>query len=97
MLSPIYTAQFRRDVKKCQQRGKEMEKLKTVVSLLLAQSPLPPQYKDHALKGAWRKRRELHLEPDWLLVYKIAGAHCTFDRTGTQPISLGIDMIRASS
>jgi hypothetical protein len=32
MLSPLYTAQFRRDVKKCQQRGKDMEKLKTFPS-----------------------------------------------------------------
>jgi mRNA interferase YafQ len=83
MLSPLYTAQFRRDVKKCQQRGKDMEKLKAAVRLLLEQALLPPQYKDHALKGAWNNRRELHLEPDWLLVYKIAGEHCTFDRTGT--------------
>ena len=83
MLSPHYTAQFRRDVKKCQQRGKDMEKLKTAVTLLLEQAPLPPQYKDHALKGIWKHRRELHLEPDWLLVYKTVGEHCTFDRTGT--------------
>jgi len=83
MLSPVYTAQFRRDVKKCQQREKDMEKLKAAITLLLAKAPLPPKYKDHALKGAWRHRRELHLEPDWLLVYQIAEKHCTFDRTGT--------------
>ena len=59
-----------------------MEKLKTAVSLLLAEAPLLPQYKDHALKGTWRNRRELHLEPDWLLVYKIASKQCIFDRTG---------------
>ena len=82
MLSPIYTAQFRRDAKKCQRRGKDMEKLKTAISLLLAEAPLPPQYQDHALKGAWRNRRELHLEPDWLLVYKVASEQCIFDRTG---------------
>ncbi|MCL2124271.1 MAG: type II toxin-antitoxin system YafQ family toxin [Desulfovibrionaceae bacterium] len=60
-----------------------MDKLKAVVILLLAEEALPPQYKDHALKGAWKNRRELHLEPDWLLIYKIAEEHCTFDRTGT--------------
>ena len=83
MLSPVYTAQFRRDVQKCQQRGKDMVKLKAAAALLLEQTPLPSQYRDHALKGTWKNRRELHLEPNWLLVYKVAGEHCTFDRTGT--------------
>ena len=90
MLSPIYTAQFRRDVKKCQRRGKDMEKLKVAVTLLLAQAPLPSYYKDHALKGSWKNRRELHLEPDWLLICKIAGGHCTFDRTGTHSDLFGL-------
>jgi mRNA interferase YafQ len=59
-----------------------MEKLKAAVSLLLAEAPLPLKYKDHALRGAWRNRRELHLESDWLLVYKFVSEQCIFDRTG---------------
>lgn len=60
-----------------------MGKLKTTVTLLLAETPLPPQYKDHELKGVWKPRRELHLEPDWLLVYKPDGSDCVFYRLGT--------------
>jgi len=41
-----------------------MEKLKTAVSLLLAETPLPSQYQDHALRGAWKHRRELHQESE---------------------------------
>ena len=51
--------------------------------MLLEQAPVPAKYEDHALKGNWKHRRELHLEPDWLLVYKVDAENCTFDRTGT--------------
>ncbi|MCX4310551.1 MAG: type II toxin-antitoxin system YafQ family toxin, partial [Desulfovibrio sp.] len=47
------------------------------------QRPLPPAYKDHPLKGKWEPKRELHIEPDWLLVYEISGEQCFFARTGT--------------
>ncbi|MDO5484505.1 MAG: type II toxin-antitoxin system mRNA interferase toxin, RelE/StbE family [Desulfovibrionaceae bacterium] len=35
------------------------------------------------MKGRWKKHRELHIEPDWLLVYSIDGNECFFARTGT--------------
>ncbi|MDL2290799.1 type II toxin-antitoxin system YafQ family toxin [Desulfovibrio sp. OttesenSCG-928-F20] len=83
MRSPVYTAQFRRDTKKAEQRGYDMQKLKTAILLLLNAKPLPQQYQDHALKGTWKHYRNLHIEPNWLLIYKITGDNCTFARTGT--------------
>lgn len=35
------------------------------------QPKLVEEYDDHALTGNWKNHRELHLEPDWLLVYYI--------------------------
>jgi mRNA interferase YafQ len=32
--------------------------------------PLDPRLRGHALKGEFVGRRECHVEPDWLLVYK---------------------------
>ena len=32
---------------------------------------LKTKYKDHALSGNWQGYRELHIESDWLLIYKI--------------------------
>ena len=32
---------------------------------------LPEQYKDHNLSGNYKGYRECHIEPDWLLIYKI--------------------------
>ncbi|MDL2316892.1 type II toxin-antitoxin system YafQ family toxin [Desulfovibrio sp. OttesenSCG-928-A18] len=83
MRNPVYTAQFRRDTKKAEQRGYDMQKLKTVMLLLLNAEPLPENCRDHALKGEWKHYRDLHVAPDWLLIYKIAGDDCIFARTGT--------------
>ncbi|WP_306770804.1 type II toxin-antitoxin system YafQ family toxin [Paraburkholderia sp. UYCP14C] len=40
MRTPVYSNQFRRDVKLAQKRRKDMEKLKTLIALLLDGSPL---------------------------------------------------------
>jgi mRNA interferase YafQ len=53
------------------------------LSLLIAGTPLPPEYSDQSLKGDWKGFRDLHIEPDWLLVYRIHGAELQLARTGT--------------
>lgn len=47
-----------------------MSKLHEVLNLLVNDSPLPVVRKDHALTGDWIGYRELHIEPDWLLIYQ---------------------------
>ena len=83
MRNPVYSTQFRRDLKKMEQRGYDIEKLKTVIFLLLNEEILPQEYKDHPLKGSWKPHRDLHITPDWILIYKINGDDCIFSRTGT--------------
>ena len=39
-------------------------------------------YLDHPLKGGWKGFRDAHIEPDWLLIYKIAGDVVRFERKG---------------
>ena len=60
-----------------------MQKLAAVIDLLLAGMPLPASYVDHPLKGDWKGWRDLHLEPDWLLIYRIAGERLELAATGT--------------
>jgi mRNA interferase YafQ len=43
----------------------------------------PPRYKDHPLGGEWKHFRDCHIEPDWLLIYKIDGEDLYLVRTGT--------------
>ena len=59
-----------------------MGKLKVLLSLLIEGTPLPAGYLDHPLKGGWKGFRDVHIEPDWLLIYKIAGDVVRFERTG---------------
>lgn len=70
-------------MKRAAKRGKDMTKLTTVLSLLIAEQPLPAAYGDHLLKGDWKGFRDLHIEPDWLLLYRIADNELQLARTGT--------------
>jgi len=49
-----------------------MHRLKTVMLLLIANdTPLGPEWRDHALKGSWAPYRECHVGGDFLLIYRI--------------------------
>jgi mRNA interferase YafQ len=82
MRTPVHTGQFRRDARRAQKRGKDMSKLREVLTLLIAAEPLPPRLKDHPLTGEWSGYRDCHIEPDWLLLYKIDGDDLILARTG---------------
>lgn len=77
------TSQFKRDVKRAKKRGKDLQKLKTVIEKLVVGEPLEAQYRDHALVGLWRGTRDCHLEPDWLLLYQTSDGEIVLVRTGT--------------
>lgn len=83
MRSPSYSSQFQRDVKRLQKRGKDLEKLKRLIELLLAGNPLPAQYKDHPLKLNWAGYRDAHVEPDWVLIYFATAEKVHLERSGT--------------
>lgn len=83
MRSASYTGQFKRDVKLVEKRGKDMEKLRVVVGLLLTGQPLPRELGFHPLKGEWKPSRDLHIEPDWILIHCIVEETVRFERTGT--------------
>lgn len=82
MRVPRYSTQFQRDVKRLRKQGKDLEKLKTLIKLLLATTPLPTQYKDHPLKHNWAGYRDAHLEPDWVLIYSVTRVTVHLERTG---------------
>ena len=84
MLKPSYTKQFEKDWKRQQKRGKSKEKFKAIITMLINEEPLPPRYSDHKLIGNYKDRRECHIEPDWLLVYKVTESNqIVFERTGS--------------
>ena len=77
------TRQFAKDVKRMRKRGKDIEKLKAVVTRLASGQALEPRYRDHALIGEWKNCRDCHLEPDWVLIYSADERHLRLERTGS--------------
>jgi mRNA interferase YafQ len=51
--------------------------------MLIQEIPLPQQFKDHNLSGNKKGRRECHVQPDWLLIYRKSETVISFERTGT--------------
>jgi len=71
MLILATTNRFEKSLKRMLKRGKDKEKLRTVIALLMAEQILPVKYKQHLLIGNWQGFYECHIEPDWLLIYRI--------------------------
>lgn len=83
MLNPVHTSAFKADVKRQQRRGKDMTKLKTLITLLVNEQEIPAEYEDHPLQGNWRGYRDAHMEGDWILIYRVDGEDLRLARTGT--------------
>lgn len=77
------STQFKKDVKLMKKRGKNLNLLKIVMNDLINNISLDSKYKDHPLIGNYQGRRECHLEPDWLLIYKESLLEIVFERTGS--------------
>jgi len=71
MLAIRPTNQFKKDVKKAIKQNRDLSILRNVLDKLAIPEPLPPEFRDHKLKGGWRDFRECHIQPDWLLIYTI--------------------------
>ena len=85
MLDIQYEKSFKKDYKRILKRGCNPQNLQDVLSLLVNQQPLPEKYRDHNLSGNYTGYRECHIEPDWLLIYKIFNDKLVLvlTRTGT--------------
>jgi mRNA interferase YafQ len=77
------TTQFKKDIKRQVRQGKDQKKLIAVVNILLDGCPLPPKNMAPPLKGAWKGRRDCHIEPDWILIYRVSDDELRLERTGT--------------
>jgi|GEM_PF-5368668 len=78
MLSPVFENRFKKDIKRRQKRGKDLEKLKIVIEKLLYNEELESKYNDHALTGNWKGYRDCHIESDWILIDKISEKYLFF-------------------
>ena len=81
---------FSKDWDRLSRSGRyDMNRLKQAMLLLIAgDAPLPPEWKDHPLKGEWNGARECHIGGDFLLIYRLdesagPGGSVVFVRAGT--------------
>ena len=76
-------SQFKKDYKRAKKRGQDLEKLKYVVGLIIDGKPFEERHRDHALGSNWVGSRDCHIEPDWILIYRVEGEYLYLERTGT--------------
>lgn len=83
MLTVQFTTRFKKDLKTIEKRNLNFALLDDIVELLTNEKKLPVNNRDHELTGNWNGHRECHIQPDWLLIYKIEKDVLMLYRTGT--------------
>lgn len=83
-LDLLATTAFEKDLRRVGKQGKDLDKLEEVVDLLQTQQPLPPRCRPHVLRGTWLGHRDCHVQPDWLLLYRVTETELILVRTGSR-------------
>jgi mRNA interferase YafQ len=83
MKAIFQTSQFKKDFKRIKKRGKDLSRLKEVVSVIANSEALEERHRDHALSGNWIGSRDCRIEPDWILIYRVDGDYLFLERTGS--------------
>ncbi len=78
-----FSNKFKKELKLTKKRGKNLSKFNEAMELLEREIDLPETYRDHGLQGKFVGCRDCHIEPDWLLIYRILEDEIVFERTGT--------------
>ena len=68
MYSIDYTNRFKKDLKRCQKRGLDLQLILDAIALLKTTGTLPMSYRPHKLSGNRDGQWECHIEPDWLMI-----------------------------
>ena len=82
-LALLTTTAFERDLRRVRKQGKDLNKLEAMVNLLQGQEQLPTRCRPHPLRGNWAGHWDCHVEPDWLLLYKVTEKELILVRTGS--------------
>ncbi len=79
----LATTAFEWDLRRMRRQGKDLDKLGMIVDLLQQGRNLPARRRPHSLRGAWKGRWDCHVEPDWVLLCRLAGEATILARTGS--------------
>ena len=78
-----YTTQFKKDYKRIKKQNKDLDKLKSIIEELISGQKLDLKFCDHQLSGIWKGHRDCHIEPDWILIYRVSSDTLYLERTGS--------------
>lgn len=84
-LKVVWTSRFKKDYKLAVKRRLNIKLLDDTIRMLASGKALPEEYNDHQLTGNLKNYRECHIQPDWLLMYRIEKdiLVLSLQRTGT--------------
>lgn len=84
-MTVIWTNKFKKEYAESIKRNLDISKLDEIIRMLSNNIQLPEKYKDHPLSGQYKGYRECHIQPNWLLIYKICDNKLilVLSRTGT--------------
>lgn len=85
MYSIEYTNRFKKDLRRCQKRGLDLQLILDAIALLKTTGSQPAQYRPLKLSGNRNGQWECHIEPDWLMTWEQNNMELTllFLQTGT--------------
>lgn len=71
-----FSNRYKKSYKLAIKRGLDVNLLNDVVKTLAEGKKLDNKYKDHGLDGEFKGFRECHIQPNWLLIYRIINTTC---------------------
>jgi len=84
MYEIYYTNEFKKQLKLMLKRGKSAEVMNKAIEILSNTGTLPYiPYKTHKLSGILVNHWEAHLEPNWLLIWRVNNNEITISLTST--------------
>lgn len=96
-----FEAKFKKDCKRARSRNLDMKLLNKIIDMLANGQKLPEKYRDHKLNNdkQFKNCRECHVNPDWLLVYRIHQKELILEcvRFGTHSELFGSDELYDNS
>lgn len=79
-----FAGAYKKDLQLAAARVRPLKLPEVPILTLLKREPLPPEYKDHPLRGQWAGHREFHVQGDWIVIYRIENDEALVPvRTGT--------------
>ena len=84
------TTAFESDLRRVNKQGKDLDKLETIVNTLQDREKLPARCRPHPLRGIWAGHWDCHVEPDWLLLYRVTNEALILVRTGSHADLFGL-------